>query len=496
MLQEQQGKTSGLGPALPALGHALAGSVATAGAKALLYPLNLVVTRLQVQKQLRGKDEAESAAKNADTEYSSILDAAKKIYRTEGGLSAFYTGCLPDIGKGITDSFLFFLAYNFLRQYAIKRNDGNRLSVSKELSVGIAAGSFAKFFTTPIENIVTRQQTAAMVAARAPDASNTPASADNITVADTARRIHNENGLAGFWAGYSESILLTTNPALTFAVDNILTRLLPKSRRDNQTPQLTFIIAALSKAIATTITYPAMLAKSRAQVIGHQPEEDSAAAAATPAYLEKPNMNSTPRRRAAKNSLKKLSWLFKANYAIVLTLKKIFRTEGLAGLYSGIEGEVVKGFLSHGLTMMMKERVHVGVIQLYYLLLRLTQSMPAEFQKVQQGASAVAADVQERASHVGETVSEGARSVVEKAGGSEAQRTAENVVSEARQRVGNVSVTVAEGAKSMMGRTNVTETAQQTVNDVAAEAQERASNLADTVSEGAKQAIEKAKGSE
>ena len=67
LLQEEAGKSpnAGIGPALPALGHALAGSVATASAKVLLYPLDICVTRLQVQHQLRGKGEAESAAKDA-----------------------------------------------------------------------------------------------------------------------------------------------------------------------------------------------------------------------------------------------------------------------------------------------------------------------------------------------------------------------------------------------------------------------------------------------
>ena len=73
---------------MPALGHAFAGSIASASAKALVYPVNLCVTRLQVQKQLRKKGEAENAAKDADKEYTSVFDAAKKIYKSEGGLKA------------------------------------------------------------------------------------------------------------------------------------------------------------------------------------------------------------------------------------------------------------------------------------------------------------------------------------------------------------------------------------------------------------------------
>lgn len=426
LIQEGSGNalTDGIGPALPALGHALAGSLATAGAKALVYPIELCITRLQVQKQLRGKGEAESAAKDAETEYASLIDAVRKIYKTEGGLKAFYTGCAPEVGKGIIDSFLFFLSYTFLRQYEKKRAGGG-LSVGKELGVGIAAGSFAKLFTTPIQNIVTRQQTAALVAARDPSSSATPGESDKVSVRDIASQIRSERGLAGFWAGYSESVILTLNPAITFAVDKLLKRLLSRTQKDHPTAQMTFLVAALSKAIATTITYPAMLAKSRAQAVSPKAsvaEEEGADTGGPPEMLEKSStLNATPRRRKAKSTLEKLYSTLLAQYGIFVSLRKIYRLEGLSGLYSGLEGEVLKGFLQHGLTMMMKERAHVGVIQAYYLLLKTTQRWPEDLGKAKDEAGRVAGNAQERVVQAGEAVSEGAKNLVDSAtGGSKA----------------------------------------------------------------------------
>ncbi len=348
----------------------------------------------------------------------------RKIYKTEGGLKAFYTGCSTDVGKGMIDSFLFFLSYTFLREYEKKRTSGG-LSVGKELGVGIAAGSFAKFFTTPIQNIVTRQQTAALVAARDPSSSASPGESDKLSVRNIASQIHSERGLAGFWAGYSESVILTLNPAITFAVDKLLKRLLSKTRTDKPSAQMTFLVAALSKAIATTITYPAMLAKSRAQAVSPRAsvaEEEGADTGGPPELLEKSSMlNATPNRRKAKSTLEKLYSMLLSQYAIFVSLRKIYRLEGLSGLYSGLEGEVLKGFLQHGLTMMMKERAHVGVIQAYYLLLKTTQRWPEDFGKAKDGAGQVAADAQDRVVKAGEAVSEGAKRMVENAtGGSKA----------------------------------------------------------------------------
>lgn len=416
MIQEEAGKTSSLGggPILPALGHAVAGSAATAATKLLLYPLDLVITRLQVQRQLSGPKEAPSAARDADAEYENLIDAARKIYDTEGGLKAFYTGLAPDVLKGLADSFLFFLVYNFLRQRQTKRF-GSSLPVHQELGIGVGAGALARFVTTPLQNIITRQQTAALVAARDPTSSTSPSQSSKLTVKDIALQIRSERGLKGFWAGYSASVILTLNPAITFAVDNLLHRLLPRARRENPTPQMTFLIAATSKAIATAITYPVSLAKSRAQT--KAPAEDLETEvtekddAYVPPALDEPEMNATPKRRKATDHLKKVLRLMSAQYAVIVSLRKIYRSEGVSGLYSGLEAEVLKGFLSHGLTMAMKESVHVGVIQLYYALLKLTRRWPAELQKAQVSASHAIDDAKEHASHAVEDVKEKAESV-------------------------------------------------------------------------------------
>ena len=182
-----------------------------------------------------------------------------------------------------------------------------------------------------------------------------------------------------------------------------------------------------------------MLAKSRAQVAGREDEK----LGESTEYIEKVDVDSTPEKQRAKRALQKVLNLFAAQAAMLHALRRIYNEEGLVGLYSGIEGEVLKGFLQHGITMMMKERAHVGVIELYYLMLKLTQRWDGELKKAQDSANAVASEAQvspfynkrermpriflsrleqrltineqERAANVGETVVEGARNIAEKA---------------------------------------------------------------------------------
>ena len=399
-----EGSTAIIGPALPALGHALAGSIATASAKALLYPLDLIITRLQVQRQL-GAREKGTVDHNDPIEYAGPVDTARQIYASEGGLKAFYTGCAPDLGKGIADSFLFFLSYDYLRSRQLNSTNKKQLSVAREMVIGILAGSFSKAVTTPIQNIVTRQQTAALVAAR----HVAPSSESRLSVKQVAQEIRTERGLLGFWNGYSASVVLTLNPAITFAVDNMLRRLLPRSMRQRPGPQLTFLIAAISKAIATMITYPAMLAKSRSQ----------AASPSNSQPFRKPSLGSSTTETpatASSTALQSLKLLFQQQYALASSLKGIYQREGWEGLYSGLEAEVLKGFLQHGLTMMGKEKAHFGVIQAYYLLLRLTKRWDGELRKTREQAESAMKHTRERLGSLADGVQNLAQEVGDRAG--------------------------------------------------------------------------------
>ncbi|PPJ50264.1 hypothetical protein CBER1_04897 [Cercospora berteroae] len=404
--EEQYGSRTGaaVGPILPALGHALAGGLASAVAKATVYPIDTIVTRMQVQKQLKGDKEAPSAASNADAEYKDPIDAAKKIYKSEGGLKGFYAGLNSDVVKGIADSFLFFLAYNAVRDQMLKKQGGKQMSILKELSVGILAGGISKAVTQPISNIVVRQQTAALVAARDPTSSTTPAQSDRLSVKDVALQIRNGKGIAGFWAGYSAQLILTLNPAITFAVDNLLKGLVPKDRRDNASA--TFLVAALSKVVATTITYPVMLAKSRAQAAGSSPEEGD------PSEHYVSVNDSADRKTQVKQAIQRVAHLLEGQTRIFVALKKIYRDEGAKGMYSGLEGEVVKGFLQHGITMAAKDGVHVGVVQLYYVVLKLTKRWDAELAKAQEQAAELARNAAHKVENVAVSAAEAAKKAV------------------------------------------------------------------------------------
>jgi hypothetical protein len=290
-------------------------------------------------------------------------------------LQAFYSGVVPEVVKGVADSFLFFLAYSYARQRRIDaRGTGKSLPALEEIGVGVVAGAFSKFWTTPLQQIVTRKQTVAMLK------DDTSVIAPSSKTTDIARGILREKGFQGFWSGYSASLILTLNPSITMLLHKVLLRLLvPRAKRDDPGARLTFLIAAISKALASTITYPFSLAKTRAQVSSQKPTEATGETSET-------EKSGRARDSAAARARQR---------TVFSTILRIAETEGLSGLYQGLSAEVLKGFFSHGITMLMKDRIHTVIISLYYAVLKALEKYPSP-QELAKRASDGAKDLYEQ----------------------------------------------------------------------------------------------------
>ncbi|KAI0455184.1 mitochondrial carrier domain-containing protein [Xylaria acuta] len=426
---------------LPALHHASSGSLGTLISTCSLYPLSLVIARLQVQRQLRRRrgegrrrpepapeeeegghapPEAEAAPHRAPgpivpptipaptslhregrpsspseraagtqevpvaraprgptqqppltAEYAGIVDAFSQIWSSDGvgGLRAFYTGLAQDAPKSVLDSFLFFLFYDWFRSLRLRsrrragRAKWRGLGVVEELAVGMAAGACSRTFTTPIANIVTRKQTATLV---------DPSSA--LGVREIMRRIQEEKGIAGFWSGYSASLVLTLNPSLTFFLQEFLKTTFADQAYDDPGSRLTFLFAATSKAISSFFTYPFQIAKTRLQagipLDSSQPDEKQLNG--TPGVDSKPDEHAEADRDAEEEAekpktVRAVQTL--AQQSIFGTVARIIRIEGIGSLYDGVGAELLKGFFSHGTTMLAKDVVHKLLFKLYIFAL-------------------------------------------------------------------------------------------------------------------------------
>ncbi|KFA52934.1 hypothetical protein S40293_00998 [Stachybotrys chartarum IBT 40293] len=315
-------------PALIALGHAVSGSLGTAISTAAVYPLDLVTTRLKAQRQLP----------DGHDKYGGVVDAVRAIVAHEGGVAALYRGLGPDVAKSVVDSFLFFGFYNYLRG-----RSGRKPRVLQELALGALAGACARACTTPVSNVVTRKQVGRQ--------------GDNESMAQILRAIKRENGLLGLWSGYSATLVLTLNPSITFFVNRRLAERIIPALKEEDVPVawIAFLLAASSKAMATAATYPFQTGKTRLQMAAGQAAQDELA--------------SDPKRQAAKDKRLLVRVSHVLNETIFGVLLHIVRTEGFRALYDGLQGELLKSFFSHGITMLTKGLIHRMVIRLWYILL-------------------------------------------------------------------------------------------------------------------------------
>lgn len=339
--------------ALSALGHAASGSVGTAISTAALYPLDLVTTRLKAQRRSPAKDEEEgtTAGEDNNKHYTGIADALRDIVQHEGGVRALYRGLGTDVAKSVVDSFLFFGFYNYLRRRHPSSSATSRMPRAlQELALGALAGALSRALTTPISNVVARKQTSS--------------SDDEKTKSLVAmlKDMYDESGILGLWSGYSATLVLTMNPSITFFVDRRLAKRVIPALEEEDVPvaYIAFLLAAFSKATATAITYPFQAAKTRLQVAGAAPSappdsKDSSSDEKSQSFEAAP----------AATILAKLARLWDAT--IFGLICRIIKREGIQALYSGVRGELLKSFFSHGLTMFAKGLVHRLIVRLWLL---------------------------------------------------------------------------------------------------------------------------------
>lgn len=251
--------------------------------------------------------------------------------------------------------------------------------------MGAAAGACARLFTTPISNVVTRKQTASLITdegGAATGADATVLAGRGLSFAEILHVIRAEKGLLGLWAGYSATLVLTLNPSITFYLQHALKKALVDRGREGESNGATFLVAALSKAVATTVTYPFQIAKARVQVSAPEsprPESEEEEKKEVSTESKEEDMlvveqNVGKKESKAQALAARIHRL--AEETIFGTVLHIGRTEGVPALYDGISGELLKAFFNHGTTMLSKDIVHKLIVQLYFFVLARIRSSP------------------------------------------------------------------------------------------------------------------------
>lgn len=286
-----------LSKAVEAVGHAVAGGVAGMAAIALFYPLSSVSTRLQVQAR-----EVAAGSSTSRVPYKGTLDAFKRV-TSEEGVFALYSGLKASLIGIAASNTVYFYWYSYLREHALAQR--KELSSLENLGISSLAGVINVISTLPIWVVNTRMQL---------DTTK--------SLKEQLYTVYKEEGIRGFYKGLIPSLILVSNPAVQFMVfERLKSITLKRTSRKRLSATDAFLLGAVAKLVATLVTFPYLLVKSRLQAKGTQGV---------------------------------------VKYAgFVDAVTKILKAEGPMGFYKGITSKIVQTVLGAAFMFWTKEKVVV-----------------------------------------------------------------------------------------------------------------------------------------
>ncbi|XP_013146837.1 PREDICTED: peroxisomal membrane protein PMP34 [Papilio polytes] len=206
--------------------HAMAGATGSVVGMTVFYPLDILRSRLQVDE--------------SDKLKGSPWELLLRLANDEGVIS-LYRGLAPVLQSLSVSNFVYFYTFHALRRVTPKSN-----SALQDLMFGILAGVFNVLITSPLWVVNTRMKL---------EKNNYGSLVEGLW------EVYKKEGLHGLWSGTVPSLLLVSNPAIQFMVYETMKRkLMSTGKFDNLTA---FIVGALAKGVATTLTYPLQLVQSR-----------------------------------------------------------------------------------------------------------------------------------------------------------------------------------------------------------------------------------------
>ncbi|KAF9507079.1 hypothetical protein BS47DRAFT_1378002 [Hydnum rufescens UP504] len=295
--------------------HATSGAAAGVVAMTLTYPLIFLSTRAAVQTRQVNK---------------SLYDVVVHIIKTEG-ITGLYTGLNSSLmGVGITNGFYYYF-YEQTREGLLKRRPkgaSQALTTLESMLTGLVAGSATTILCNPIWVVQTTQAVQTVQDLSSSGHSQPSRVTTKMGIIETISHIIRKGGIGALWRGIGPALVLVINPIIQYTIFEQLKNWLTVRRSaklgiPKAVAILTdldyFILGALSKLIATSVTYPYIVIKSRLQS-GHE------------------------------SALR-----YKSSLDGMLT---VLKEEGISGLYKGIGSKLVQSVLTAAILFAGQKRIY------------------------------------------------------------------------------------------------------------------------------------------
>ncbi|KAH0726799.1 hypothetical protein AABB24_001781 [Solanum stoloniferum] len=289
---------------LESISEATSGAIGALVSTTILYPLDTCKAKYQAEVQAHGL-----------RKYSNLSDVLVEAI-SKGKILSLYQGLGTKNLQSFIAQFVYFYGYSYFKRLYLEKSGSKSIGTTANLLIAAAAGACTAITTQPLDTASSRMQTSAFGKSK------------------SLWKTLTEGSWSEAFDGLGISLLLTSNPAIQYTVfDQLKQRLLKDKEKTTEkgtsSPVVlsafsAFVLGALSKSIATVLTYPAIRCKVMIQAADN--DED---------------------KKAEPKSSKTISGV----------ICSIWKKEGFLGFFKGLHAQILKTVLSSALLLMIKEKI-------------------------------------------------------------------------------------------------------------------------------------------
>ncbi|KAK2428980.1 NAD(+) salvage pathway protein [Trifolium repens] len=289
---------------LESLAEATSGAIGSLLSTTILYPLDTCKTKYQAEARSHG-----------NRKYKNLSDVLWEAISNRQILS-LYQGLGTKNLQSFFSQFVYFYGYSYFKRLYLEKSGYKSIGTRANLLIAAAAGAVTAITTQPLDTASSRMQTSAFGKSKG------------------LLKTLTEGTWSDAFDGLSISLMLTSNPAIQYTVfDQLKNRVLTNNQNISEkgvsptslSAFMAFLLGAISKSIATCLTYPAI----RCKVIIQAADAD-------------------------EESSKKL---IKSPKTVSSVLYGIWKKEGILGYFKGLHAQILKTVLSSALLLMIKEKI-------------------------------------------------------------------------------------------------------------------------------------------